>query len=255
MAGERAQALLKTIDTTATALNAKVTACNTGAAVVTSCALPTGAATAAAQTDGTQKAIMRGAAKGTTAAADATAPSVDADHTAVDVTLATLLSGEDQDTDSLCVIDYIHREIHEGEHFFVALISTELDTTSYYWKITTPDSDTHIHFTLELSCNVACNGFLYENPTVNVAGTAATEFNSDRNSAAVATAAVTYGDTSTADGTLLWSNTFGGSGGPAKTSGNVGTREEIILKRNEEYFVKVTTLANDGFVNCRMIWY
>lgn len=38
-------------------------------------------------TDGTQKAIARGAAKGSTAAADVTATSIDADHTAIDVNI------------------------------------------------------------------------------------------------------------------------------------------------------------------------
>lgn len=49
--------------------------------------LPTGAATGATQTDGTQKAITRGGAKGVTAAADLTGTAEGADHHALDVQL------------------------------------------------------------------------------------------------------------------------------------------------------------------------
>jgi hypothetical protein len=154
------------------------------------------------------------------------------------------------------VIDYPHYELHAGKFYYVASISPELDTASYYWKITTPNSAVRAHFTLALSCNVLTNGYLYENPTVNVAGAAQASFNGNRNSANVATVTWTKGDTSTADGTLLWAATFGGSGGGgAKTGGDAGTRQEIILKANEEYFIKVTTLANDGIVNLSAGWY
>lgn len=47
--------------------------------------LPTGAATSTIQTDGTQKAIVRGGAKGTTVAADVTSVSIDADRQALHV--------------------------------------------------------------------------------------------------------------------------------------------------------------------------
>lgn len=154
------------------------------------------------------------------------------------------------------VIDRVHYEIHEGEHFFAPGVSPVLASATYYWKITTPDSPVRAHFTLELSCNVLCDGFLYEDPTVNVAGAPIAVHNSDRDSANAATVAVTAGDTSTADGTLLWSATFGGVGaGMAKSSGSAGAREEIKLARNTSYFVKVTTLAAGGVVNMRAAWY
>lgn len=61
----------------------------TNAVAVTAAALPlpSGAATSAAQTDGSQKAICRGGAKGATTAADITGTPSGADHQALDVTL------------------------------------------------------------------------------------------------------------------------------------------------------------------------
>lgn len=56
-------------------------------AIVDSSALPTGAATDGVLTGGTQKAIMRGGAKGATTAADVTSTSIDADHNAADVSV------------------------------------------------------------------------------------------------------------------------------------------------------------------------
>src|SRR6266850_2105381 len=53
----------------------------------TSLPLPTGAALSAPQTDGTQKAIARGGAKGATTAADLTSTAEGADHQALDVQL------------------------------------------------------------------------------------------------------------------------------------------------------------------------
>lgn len=49
--------------------------------------LPTGAATAAAQSDGSQKAVVRGGAKGVTTAADVTSTAVSADVQALDVSI------------------------------------------------------------------------------------------------------------------------------------------------------------------------
>lgn len=58
---------------------------NIGDVDVLSSALPSGAATSAAQTDGTQKAIVRGGAKGTTIAGDVTSVSVSTDVQALHV--------------------------------------------------------------------------------------------------------------------------------------------------------------------------
>lgn len=55
-----------------------------------------GDATAANQTNGTQKSIVRGGAKGSTAAADVTSTSVDANHQALDVTEALPPAYEDE---------------------------------------------------------------------------------------------------------------------------------------------------------------
>lgn len=70
-------------DATTTAVDANHQAID---AVVLSSVLPTGAATSTIQTDGTQKSIARGGAKGTTTAADVTSSVIDANHQGLDVT-------------------------------------------------------------------------------------------------------------------------------------------------------------------------
>ncbi len=72
-------------------IDGKITACNTGAVTVVSSALPTGAATDAMLTGGTAKTIVRGGAKGATAAAEVTSTSIDADHAALDVAVKAAL--------------------------------------------------------------------------------------------------------------------------------------------------------------------
>jgi hypothetical protein len=206
------------------------------------------------QTDGTQKSIIRGTAKGTTLAADGTFSVIDADHNAVDVNLITRLSGEDSVRDLLRTTDYVNSEIFSGKHFSFSSFSTLLNANStYYWKITSPNTGTRIHLTAEITVNIdgyQSDGYcyFYENPTVNAAGTSGTLINHDRNSANVATAAVTYGDTSTLDGTLLLSKMI-------PECGTCKFEKTFILKQNEDYFVKFVATTNNSVAGILMTWY
>ena len=183
------------------------------------------------------------------------AVTVDADHRALEVHLATLISGEIQNSNCLNVIEFEHQQIHEGKHYVTSIATPELDTASYYVRIATPDTSTRIHMVFEVSTNVGTKIEIFENPTVDVAGTAYTPLNNDRNSANVSALTITYGDTSTADGTLIHGEMIGSSGGPTRIGGSGGRDCEFILKQNEEYFIKVTTLVNDGFCYINLSWY
>jgi hypothetical protein len=168
----------------------------------------------------------------------------------------SFLTVDDVDN-TLVGIDTVHHEIHEGNHYTVTVYDNDVDIAGpKIVRITTPNTSTRIHLTTFVSAD---GGFLfefYENPTLNAAGAGLTEFNNDRNSSNTATA-TTFEDTTTQapnnDGTLL---DAGYSGGEKKrVSGESGTRDEFILKQDEDYLVKLTVDADNTKAVIVFKWY
>ena len=83
--------------------------------------------------------------------------------------------------------------------------------------------------------------YLYENPTVSDAGTAVTAYNRNRNSATVATTAITHTPTFSATGTVPVLEMHLGSG--KSVGGSERGQEEIILKQNEQYLIKIASIS------------
>lgn len=160
-------------------------------------------------------------------------------------------------TDSLQVMDYVHAEIHDGDHYFYSDYDSDVDTAApKYYRLTTPNTAKWINLTPILYSEGAGTWQLFENPTVNAAGTTATTFNSDRNSGNTAGLVVAYDATSTADGTLLktW-RTGSGTNAPTRVGTSSGRDEEIILKQNEDYFIKFTPDADNAKTKLELNWY
>lgn len=154
-------------------------------------------------------------------------------------------------------IDYAHHEIHSGSHFFWTDYDTDVDTGApKYYRITTPNTTKWAHMLFILYSEGVGTWQLFENPTVNAAGTPATLLNNDRNSLTAATLVIAPDPTSTADGTLIktWRT---GSGTNAST--RVGTESrgesELILKQNEDYFLKFTPDSDNAKVKLELEWY
>ena len=157
-------------------------------------------------------------------------------------------------------IAFQHHEVHEGNHYTIAVVDADVDIAApKYVRITAPDTATRIHFMGVVSADGASLVELYEDPTILAAGTALTERNNDRNSANAATA-TTFEDTTTQapnnDGTLLFAGRIGGTGAAqTRFAGNVADREEWILKQATDYLVKVTVDADDTEVVIVLTWY
>jgi hypothetical protein len=163
----------------------------------------------------------------------------------------------DKATNTLQTIDYAHHEVHAGSHFFYSNYDSDVDTGApKYYRLTTPNTTTWIHLTLILYSEGIGTWELFENPTVNASGTTATVFNSDRNSATAAGLVVAYDATSTADGTLLktW-RTGSGTNAPTRIGSTTDRDEEIILKQNEDYFIKFTPDADNAKTKLELGWY
>lgn len=163
----------------------------------------------------------------------------------------------DKATDSLPTMDYAHHEIHEGDHYFYTDYDGDVDTAGpKYYRLTTPNTTKWIHLNLNLYSEGVGTWQLFENPTVNAAGTTATTFNNNRNSGNTAGLVVAYDATSTADGTLLktW-RTGSGTTVPTRVGSSSSRDEEIILKQAEDYFIKFTPDADNAKTKLELEWY
>lgn len=163
----------------------------------------------------------------------------------------------DQNTNSRVVMEYEHHEIHAGDHFFYSDYDSDVDTASpKYYRLTTPNTTKWIHMLFGLYSEGVGTWQLFENPTVNAAGTAATKFNSNRNSSTAAGLVIAYDPTSTSDGTLLrsWRTGIGTNTG-SREGGHERSIYEKILKQNEDYFLKFTPDADNAKTIVELNWY
>jgi len=163
----------------------------------------------------------------------------------------------DVQTRALITIDYEHHEVHAGSHFIYYDYDADVDTAGpKYYRLTTPDTTKWIHMQFVLQSEGAGTWQLFENPTVNAAGTTATTFNNDRNSATAAGLVVAYDATSTADGTQIkiW-RTGSGTNAPSRAGTESRSSVELILKQNEDYFLKFTPDSDNCKTKVEMLWY
>jgi hypothetical protein len=202
---------------------------------VTSSVLPTGAATSASQTDGTQ--VSRIVSK--TGDSTYQSPRLDAI------------------THVLEVIDYAHHEIHAGSSFTVS-DTVACNTTTVKWMIITPNSTTYAHLVFHLAATGEAT-FLVKGDADRTAGTALACQNRRRvGTPAASTVTVSRTPTGgTTDGaTTLFSIRDGvtGVGGKSVQAGEGRESQEWILKPNTKYVVSITTYA-DVFATMKLDWY
>jgi len=166
----------------------------------------------------------------------------------------------DKATNSIQTIDYQHHEIHGGSNFIIADVQDLAVNNVYDMQFTTPNTTKWSHFTFKLDCESETEWYIYEGATVNVAGTALTPVNSNRNSltASVNTiAGITNtsvvnadADTATAGATALEHGIIGGG----KTGGFDHRENELILKQNTTYCMRA--IANTaGYIDFYCSWY
>lgn len=197
--------------------------------------VPVDPATADNQTDGSQKTQILGK----TGDATFQVPRVDAF------------------THTLQTIDYEHHEIHSGSHFVYYDYDADVDTAApKYYRLTTPNTTSWAHIKFSLYSEGVGTWQLFENPTVNAAGTTQTAVNNNRNSATVAGLVIAVDPTSTADGTQIkvW-RTGSGTTKASRAGGEASSQIELILKQNEDYFLKFTPDSNNCKTKIGVFWY
>jgi len=166
----------------------------------------------------------------------------------------------DASTFSLQVIDYAHHEIHGGSAYTISQ-STALNDfdiaspLSYY--IVTPNVAKWSHMVWELECNTMALFEVFEDDgealNFNVSGgDAVTPANNNRNSANTSNLTITSAATLTA---LQNCQIFARYVGGTKSGGQVGARQEFILKQNTEYVFKFTSVADNNEGTLGLDWY
>lgn len=157
----------------------------------------------------------------------------------------------------LPVIDRNHQEVHEGTFFTVSHIFTSVaNEASAILRITVGANKT-LHAGFATSVGGNCYAYIYEAPTINVAGTEITPRNNNREDGSDnSDATVRYGATLSANGTELDQEYVPGGVGFVRVGGGAKTSEEWILGKSTEYAIVVTN--NSGLttnISISAEWY
>jgi hypothetical protein len=145
-------------------------------------------------------------------------------------------SGIDSSTETLQTIEYEHHEIHSGSHFFICGTQALSNSEVVNFTFITPNTTKWTHMTFVIEGTGAISLEIFEGATVNVAGTAVTARNSDRNSETTTVNTIRTGDTYTGTGTSIYSKQTGA----LKSIGIISRNNEIILKQNTTYIFRIT---------------
>ena len=171
--------------------------------------------------------------------------------------LIQLVTGDylDRSTNALNTIDYAHHEIHAGSHFMYTDAVELASGATQDYLITTPDTTKWAHMLFYLDGSAITQWQFYEGS--DKTGTAAqTVGNNNRNSATVATTTIHKGTSGgTTDGTLAYFYKGGAATQQSRTGTVAGNAEEIILKQNTKYILRVTSGTNANLTNIKLEWY
>ena len=163
-------------------------------------------------------------------------------------------------SNALTTINHEHHEVHSGNHFELNGVVDLANGAVRDIQIITPNTTKWMHLTIHISTESETEFYLYEDVSISVAGTAITEYNSNRNSDTAATGvlaqidntsvATANIDTVVVDAEELRHHTIGAG----KDAGSLSRGQEIILMQNTDYSVRF--VANTaGFVNYTLSWY
>ena len=150
----------------------------------------------------------------------------------------------DEWTWQLITIGYIHHEIHEGDTYQVSYFADDVADSSKI-IILLRVGDVPAHMTYEADAGADATIELLENPTVNDAGTAMTEYNQNRTSANTATVTAFHTPT-LVGGTQLVIQLAPGGRGPQAGGGSARADSEWILDSNEDYAIQITNISGQA---------
>jgi hypothetical protein len=160
----------------------------------------------------------------------------------------------DSTTGAIKTIEYEHNEIHGGSHFYISHPNTLNSAATYSWVITTPNTTKWCHMIFNLTGSAITTGHLYED-TERAGSTAATVFNSNRNSLVSSTTTVHRLSAAGANGLLIWMFSSGAATESSRSPSVSDRGNELILKQNAKYLLKVTSGTASNLTNLQLNWY
>ena len=148
-----------------------------------------------------------------------------------------------------------HYEIHEGDHFFYTDTNLNISSgSSIDYQLTVPNSTKRTHFIFLVEGSLQITIDLYEDG--DRVGTVLQTFNNNNRDSSNIAGTILYKGTSggTIDGTDLhpW---ISGSGTGGGRLGEVRNEEEIILKTNSKYILRITSGANSNDISVSILIY
>jgi len=153
----------------------------------------------------------------------------------------------------IVIISSAHFAVHRGALFGLTDLVPDLDTASQDYLIKTPDSESiELHFQFSVESTGRCNVFIFEDTTVSADGVLMTPYCKNRIKDTPPVGEFYKGPTVTDDGTQLFGR---GAGSATVFPGSVRQDVEWIFKRNTNYMVRVTSLANDVAFSIEMEYY
>lgn len=158
---------------------------------------------------------------------------------------------------ALSTLDYEHHKIHEGRHFYSQRSFTlgSSGVASYVIQAPASSTDLYTHVIFVLDGSAITQFELYEGSDLAPA-TAATAFNNNRNSAITAqTTIYSSANASGTVGTLIKTYKGGAASQQSRAAAVIQGTDELILKQDTQYHLKVTSGTADNLVNVKIIWY
>lgn len=162
----------------------------------------------------------------------------------------------DPSTNSLKTIDYSHAELHAGDHY-VCSDPNELDSAAtQVFLLTTPNTTKWIHMSTIFDGTAITQIDIYEGAD-RTGTTALTCLNRNRNSIKTAGLTIHRGVSGgTTDGTLLpLSYKSGSATNQARSAATNRSENELILKQNTKYLIRITSGSADNLTNVIFDWY
>ncbi len=161
--------------------------------------------------------------------------------------------GIDNTTKSNKTIEYEHSEIHEGNHFNYCDYQENIALNdNIEFVLTTSDTTKAIHFNFEVYSSLGCKIEVYEAASGVSGGTTITPRNNNRNSNKLSTITLIKDPSSISnDGTRA----AGYLAGAGRSSGFYKRENELLLKTNTIYLLRITSSANSNNISWCGEWY
>jgi hypothetical protein len=163
----------------------------------------------------------------------------------------------DQTTDCNAMVDYEHKEVHAGDAFYVTRV-LELDNGELMsLRFQTPATAkwSHIVWSVESQARMT----IVVRETITDALDPAGVLNRNRNYAdALATIVYDPQAAAAANGTIIYTWSSGGAAASPSRGGSPGALRasgEIVLKANEKYEWRITSLVNNNTISAYFTWY